>query len=406
MTGLPDNWKQVRLADIADWTSGGTPSSTNPSFYGGNIPWVVIGDLTESVVETTEKSITQKGLNSSSAKVLPEGTVMLAMYGASIGRTGIMGKAMSTNQAIACAIPKSEVIATKYLLYYLQSQKQQFISSGKGGAQPNINQGMVKSWKIPVPPLNEQHKIIELLEDHISRLDAAMLDVKQATIKVSRFKVSLLRDVFKGNDCWKSIPLKSLGQWNGGGTPSKSNESFWTDGTIPWLSPKDMGSNQIYGTEDLITEEAALKSTVKKVAPNSVVLVVRSGILERKLPVAITMVEATLNQDMKAITFNNSVLPRFGYYAMLGFEQDILKNCRKSGTTVASINTESLMEYRLGIPDLETQQSIIDYVEHQIILLDSTSPSIMHAENIGQSLRRSLLQAAFTGQLTKEVISV
>ena len=173
VSGLPKNWRIKTLADVADWTSGGTPSSKDSTLYGGNIPWIVIGDLTEGVVLETEKTISKKGLDSSSAKKLPVGTVMVAMYGASIGRTGVMGKEMTTNQAIACGIPKNEEILGKYLLYFLQSQKNEFIAAGKGGAQPNISQGVVKSWKIPLPPIDEQLEIINEIDSQLERLAQA-----------------------------------------------------------------------------------------------------------------------------------------------------------------------------------------------------------------------------------------
>jgi type I restriction enzyme S subunit len=289
-------------------------------------------------------------------------------------------------------------------LWYLCNDEKWWIRSGT--AQPFVKVKDTLERLQLVPPLAEQHKIVELLEDHLSRLDAALADVKQAKLKAAQFKVAFLRNVFSGDASWNSIPMKQLGKWGGGGTPSKANEKFWTDGTVPWLSPKDMGPLEITQTVDKITEEACLNSTVKKIPENSVVFVVRSGILERKLPIALTKVETTLNQDMKALTFSDKVNPKFGFYSMLGLEQDILRTCRKSGTTVASINTESLMNYEIKIPSLPVQAEILDYVDSQLTLIDNSVSQVESVLKVGNSLRRSLLQAAFTGQLTKEVVSV
>jgi len=197
-TGLPADWSIKALADVADWTSGGTPSSKNSTFYGGDIPWIVIGDLTESLVMDTEKKITKKGLDSSSAKKLPAGTVMLAMYGASIGRTGVMAKEMTTNQAIACGIPRSDQILGQYLLYFLQSQKQEFIFAGKGGAQPNISQGVVKSWKIPLPLVEEQKLIIEEIDNQLLHLEKANLGTELMLKEAIGLRRSLLQAAFTG----------------------------------------------------------------------------------------------------------------------------------------------------------------------------------------------------------------
>ena len=198
VSGLPETWRLKTLAYFADWTSGGTPSSKDSTLYGGDIPWIVIGDLTEDVVLETEKRITQKGLDSSSAKKLPVGTVMVAMYGASIGRTGIMGKEMTTNQAIACGIPKDEEILGQYLLYFLQSQKNEFIAAGKGGAQPNISQGVVKSWQIPLPPKDEQLQIINEIDAQLGHLAQANKVAETLLTESTGLRRSLLQAAFTG----------------------------------------------------------------------------------------------------------------------------------------------------------------------------------------------------------------
>ncbi len=197
-SGLPMSWKIETLADVADWTSGGTPSSKDSTLYGGDIPWIVIGDLTESIVSKTEKTINVKGMKSSSTKLLPAGTVMVAMYGASIGRTGIMGQEMTTNQAIACGIPRSDVILGQYLLYFLQSQKQDFIFAGKGGAQPNISQGVVKAWKIPLPPIDEQQLIIDEIDNQLGHLSKANEGTELLIRESASLRLSLLQAAFTG----------------------------------------------------------------------------------------------------------------------------------------------------------------------------------------------------------------
>lgn len=198
VTKLPNDWKWLTLKDVARWGSGGTPKSSDKSLYGGKIPWIVIGDLTEGLVNKTAQSINQKGLDSSSAKLMPPGTVMVAMYGASIGRTGVMAKAMTTNQAIACGIVNESIMTKEYLLYYLQSQKQDFIRAGKGGAQPNISQGVVKDWNIPVPPFDEQTKIILRLEEQLSHWEHSSKATVEIELSAMSFRRSLLQAAFTG----------------------------------------------------------------------------------------------------------------------------------------------------------------------------------------------------------------
>ena len=178
-----DNWQWTTLGEVARWTSGGTPKAGEASFYGGDIPWCVIGDLTESYVTKTEKTLTAEGLSQSSAKLLPIGAVMIAMYGASIGRTGITDIPMATNQAIASALVDENKINNLFLLQFLQNQKEKFVARGTGGAQPNISQMVIKSWPIDLPSLADQERIVGLIgsfDDQISALET-QIDAARAT---------------------------------------------------------------------------------------------------------------------------------------------------------------------------------------------------------------------------------
>ena len=191
------NWQVATLGQVAKWSSGGTPQSGNPNYYGGQIPWCVIGDLTESLVTETAKTITDEGLAASSAKIVNPGTVLLAMYGASIGRTGISGIPMATNQAIACAVPNAN-LDPNYLLLYLQSQKRMFIESGRGGAQPNISQTIIKEWALNLPPIEEQKRLLRLAESHqatIKSLSELALKLENQYLTLRR---SLLNAAFSG----------------------------------------------------------------------------------------------------------------------------------------------------------------------------------------------------------------
>ena len=184
------------LGEIATWGSGGTPSTKVPSHYVGDIPWAVIGDLTESNVIRTEKSISAEALKSSSAKIFSEGSVMVAMYGASIGRTGIAGIDMATNQAIAVAQPNPSKVRGDYLLYFLQSQKEAFVAAGQGGAQPNISQQVIKGWLIALPSLSEQKRVVQELDSQFARLASANETLSHLQLQIANLKAAVLTSSF------------------------------------------------------------------------------------------------------------------------------------------------------------------------------------------------------------------
>ena len=151
------------LGTLFEIGSGGTPSKAHPEYYGGDIPWVKTGDLKEEYLHSVEDYITEAGLHNSSAKVYESGTVLVAMYGATIGATSILRFPACTNQACAAFKPSKEVIP-EYLYYFLRSKKQKFIQDGVGGAQPNISAGYLKKIEMEVPCLYEQEKIVKKLD--------------------------------------------------------------------------------------------------------------------------------------------------------------------------------------------------------------------------------------------------
>lgn len=161
---IPETWKWVRLGEIGDWGSGATPSRTNPDFYGGDIPWLKTGDLTDGFIYDVPEYITQKALEKTSVRLNPIGSILIAMYGATIGKLGILSRAMTTNQA-CCACIVFPGIYNLYLFYFLMANRAAFIRQGEGGAQPNISKEKIINTIIPLPPLAEQKRIVKKIEE-------------------------------------------------------------------------------------------------------------------------------------------------------------------------------------------------------------------------------------------------
>src|SRR5215211_395607 len=153
---LPYGWAWKKIEEIADTTSGGTPLRSHAEYYGGNIPWVKSGELRDGIIQEVDETITEAGLKNSSAKLFPKDTVVVALYGATVGRTGILGIDATTNQAVCGIFPRENSFISKYMFYWLQSQRQNLINQSMGGAQPNISQGIIRSLYFPLAPLPEQ----------------------------------------------------------------------------------------------------------------------------------------------------------------------------------------------------------------------------------------------------------
>ncbi|HAS6079481.1 TPA: restriction endonuclease subunit S [Vibrio vulnificus] len=186
------SWPLVKLGDLFKVTSGGTPSRKKPEYYdGGDIHWVKTGDLHNKYVRTASEFITQEGLDGSSARRYPKGTVLVAMYGATIGACSILDIEAATNQACAAFTP-TEKVDPVFLYYLLKHSKPAFVKAGSGGAQPNISGTFLKNFEIPLPPIDEQKRIAAILD----KADAIRQKRKQTIDLADEFLRSVFLDMF------------------------------------------------------------------------------------------------------------------------------------------------------------------------------------------------------------------
>ena len=172
---VPENWCWTTLGEIGNWQAGATPSRMRKDYYGGNIPWLKTGDLTDGYIYEIPETITDKALEETSVKLNPTGSVLIAMYGATIGKIGILTFPATTNQA-CCACVDYKAVTPKYLFYFLLSHKEEFVKMGGGGAQPNISKEKIISTLIPIPPIAEQNRIADEIERLITYIEAIELN--------------------------------------------------------------------------------------------------------------------------------------------------------------------------------------------------------------------------------------
>lgn len=181
-----------RLGDICQTFSGGTPSRTKANFFGGGVPWVKITDMLQGTVLTTDETLSEAGIANSSAKVLPKGTVLISIF-ATIGRTAVLGIEAATNQAIAGVVPKdTSQLDPDYLRYFLDSKHGELNRVARGVAQPNINQGILRGLEIPILPLPEQRRTVDLL----TRAEGIVRLRREADKKAAELIPAMFFDLF------------------------------------------------------------------------------------------------------------------------------------------------------------------------------------------------------------------
>ena len=189
---VPNSWVWTTLGEIGNWQSGATPSRLRKDYYGGNIPWLKTGDLNDGYISDIPEYITETALKETSVKLNPKDSVLIAMYGATIGKVGILSFPATTNQA--CCACTDYLVKKMYLFYFLLANREKFIAMGGGGAQPNISKEKIVSTLIPLPPKQEQSRIVEGIEHWLSLVDCIEKnkDNLQRTIKEAKSKILTL----------------------------------------------------------------------------------------------------------------------------------------------------------------------------------------------------------------------
>lgn len=407
---VPENWVWVRLESVASWGSGGTPSRKHEEYYNGDILWIKTGELNNGWIYDTEEKITDEGLKKSSAKLFPPYSVLIAMYGATIGKVAILGVPATTNQACACAVCNQSLLYM-YLFYYCISQKNVFIEKGKGGAQPNISQIILKQHPIPLPPLSEQQRIVERIEELFAKLDEAKERLQEVADSFAVRKAAILHKAFTGeltkqwrrengvsDESWEEKKLGEVGLWLGGGTPSTSREEYWDNGNILWITSKDMKSAVIEDTLMKVNEIGVKNSSANYIEKPAILVVMRSGILRRTFPVAMVKKPFTVNQDLKAIVPDKDDL-EFLFWMLLSNERRILDSCMKNGTTVESINSNALKAFAFKCPTLPEQHEIVRFINDLLARERAAQQAAEQALASIDLMKKSILARAFRGEL-------
>ena len=347
-----------KLGEVCQVLTGGTPSRTKLEYFGGGIPWVKITDMRQGMVVSTDESLTAAGIENSSAKLMPSGTVLISIF-ATIGRTAVLGIEAATNQAIAGVVPKDNAqLDSQYLRYFLDSQHGELNRVARGVAQPNINQGILKDLDVPLPPIAEQRRIVDILScaEGIVRLR------REAEKKVAELIPALFLDMFgdpatnpKG---WPTAPIVEFCAVQTGGTPSRDNPSYY-DGTIPWVKTGEVAGGLILKTEEHISAQALNETNCKKF-PVGTILVAMYGQGQTRGRCAVLGIEASTNQACAAILPSERIAGEF-LFRLLQTQYEHLRSLAQGGNQ-ANLNLSMIKNYRVIVPPISKQNEFVERV--------------------------------------------
>lgn len=452
MSELPKGWMISSLKDVL------------MSLESGSRPKGGVRNIKEGIPSIGGEHLTYRGkFDFSSVKFVPKsfadkmtkghiqsGDILIVKDGATTGKTVFVDETFPykyavVNEHVFICRPTS-LIESRFLFFYLFSEEgqQSILANFQGSAQGGINLSFAPNTQVVLAPLNEQRRIVEKLEKILERVEACRERLEKIPLILKRFRQSVLAaacdgrltadwrernltsqtgkylissiktrnpephlDIFEKSsqqelpDTWTWVQLGKLGLFLGGGTPSTKNSNYW-NGNIPWITPKDMKKDRIKDSEDHITKEALVNSSAKIIPKGSILFVVRGMILNHTLPTAVTDVELTLNQDLKALVPEIKEMSEYICLMAKHIAKAILFEVKEATHGTRRIETPVLKNWAAPVPPLSEQQEIVRRVESLFKLADQIEARYQKAKAQVDKLTQSILAKAFRGELVPQ----
>ena len=362
--GYQDDWEQRKLGELAEIVGGGTPSTSVDSYWDGDIDWYAPAEIGEQIyLKSSQRKITEEGLNKSSAKVLPVGTVLF------IGKTAILLKEGCTNQGFQSIVPNKDKLDSYFIFTRSEELKRYGEIVGAGSTFVEVSGKQMANMELMMPTtMDEQQKI----GGYFSNLDHLITLHQRKCDETKRLKKYMLQKMFPQNgekvpeirfsgftDDWEQRKLSEIAlQTYGGGTPKTANEEFWK-GNIPWIQSSDLIEERLFNVKPrkYISQEAISKSATKLVPQNSVAMVTRVGVGK----LAFMPFSYATSQDFLSLS-ELKIEPEFVVYAL--YKMMRLVSNEVQGTSIKGITKDELLAKEILIPDCEEQKKIGAYLHN------------------------------------------
>lgn len=454
MSELPDGWVAVPMQELGIWGSGGTPSKGNKAYYQGNIPWAVIGDLNDGLLTKTANHIADSGLVNSSAKLVPPGTLLIAMYG-SIGKLAIAGVACCTNQAIAFCRIDDSIADKRYFFHSLRWARPELIKLGQGASQQNISQTILKAFEIPLAPRAEQTRIAAKLDELLAKVDILKVRIDGIPLMLKRFRQSVLAAAASGKltEEWRSSgasidnghvlhhQIKEAHAAEGGharGNASDPTEEAhdlrsenlpktWDiaelrdicvpgrpitygilkpgpelDEGVPYIRVADFPGNKLnMANIKKTSSEIDEQFRRARLMEGDLLLSIR-GSVGRLIKIPSNLEGANITQDTARLSISPLVSTDFVYYVLLADStQRRMKNATR-GVAVRGINIGDVRALQIPLPPRAEQTEIVRRVELLFAFADQLEAKVASTKRRIDCLTQSILAKAFRGELVPQ----
>jgi len=398
-------WKEVKLGDIAYTKSGGTPKRGFKAFWeNGTIPWLKSGELNDNknITENTE-FITQVAIENSSAKLFPKGSLLLAMYGATAGKLGILGKDAATNQAVCSIQNKKGLFVEEFIFNYLLLIREDIIRDSFGGAQPNISKSYIDNIKIPLPPLPEQQRIVAKLDNLFANIDKAIGLLEENIAHTQALMGSVLDEEFgRLETTSKVVSISEIADVKGGKRLPKGEKllEFKTD--YPYIRVTDFSNNGTIETDKIKYISKEIHEQISRyIITNDDLYISIAGTIGKTGIIPKELNGANLTENAARLVYKDksTIDNAFVYYYTKSDEFKRFVEDSTKQVAQPKLALTRLKEIKLVLPSLKKQQKVVEkfrLVEQRLIELQEYQTKKL---NNLKALKSSLLDQAFKGEL-------
>ncbi len=389
---VPDQWQVKRISDFASVGSGGTPSRTVAAYWNGFIPWITTSQIDFGTICNADQFITDEGLKNSAAKLLPVGTILIALYGQgkTRGKVGVLGIAAAANQACA-SIALQDGVSREFTLHFLASKYEAIRSSSNSGSQENLSGHIVKRLRVALPELHEQCAIASALSD----VDALLAGLDCFIAKKRDLKQAVMQQLLTGQTrlpgFHREWAIAQLGdvveKLVGGGTPSRSEPAYWGD-EVPWVTVKDFATFDPCQAQESITRIGLMNSASHLIPAGTLITSTRMALGKA----VIYEVDVAINQDLKAVFLKPGSSVRFLYH-WFEFNAQIIDDLG-SGSTVKGISITELRGLPFPILPCAEQVAISEVLGD----MDTELTALEARRDKTRALKEGMMQELLTGR--------
>lgn len=415
---IPSAWDCVRLGNIFKVVNGATPKTGVDEYWNGSVSWATPDDLSsngEAYLKETNRTLSEEGLRNCGAQKVPENSLILSTR-APIGLISVAGRRMSTNQGCKAVVPTCDLYE-KYFYYLISIATPELKSWGSGSTFTELSNKYLKALRLAFPSKSEQKAIVDFLDQETEKIDR-LIEQKERLIELLEEKREALitRAVTKGLDPdtemkdsgvewlgsipkhWDHVKLKYVADIESGHTPTKSNDEYWEDGEIPWVSLNDIPrlrkKTYIRQSESTISE-SGLKNSAAVVLPQNTVLLSRDASIGET---AIIQKKMTTSQHFLNWICKSNLTPEYLQKVFEGPMQSKFDEIT-NGATISTIGMPHAKKFAIPLPPVSEQKEIISYLDNQLNKIDVLIDKISTAITTLKDYRKALISHAVTGKI-------